>query len=156
MWQLVTRFAPVLVGLFVIAAMCKFAYQEGADSVQLQWQADKLAVAQLVEQTRREQAQTQLAHTLKIQQAQEANNVNQDTIFRLNNQLHGLRIHLPTCADTLSANPAAVGDKSGTSGLFSERMDAAFERLQSGTSELVRRCDTLNAAAIMSNSETQK
>jgi len=64
----------------------------------------------------------------------------------LNRQLAGLQVH-GICSGTSPDNQSA----NGSAGVLSERVDAAFAKLQEGVTGLLSRCDQLNIDAIASN-----
>lgn len=58
-----------------------------------------------------------------------------------------VRIHIPVCA----SRPQDSEDQHREARALSERVDAAFGRLQTGATQLFSRCDQLNIDAIKSN-----
>ena len=82
----------------------------------------------------------------KIKEAAEQHDNDQATINALAHDLDKrLRVHIPVCPTS------SQGDQDGGSGIFSEKVDAAFGRLQSGVDSLVKRCDEINISAIEAN-----
>ncbi|MDD3884569.1 MAG: hypothetical protein PHW66_06490 [Gallionella sp.] len=87
-----------------------------------------------------------LRYTEKLNQAGVQHDEDQATINRLAADAGRVRVHIPTC-------PAAAKNPDGSAGLLSDRVDAAFAELQSGTGQLIQRCDQLNIDAIRANNQ---
>jgi hypothetical protein len=85
-----------------------------------------------------------------IKKSQETHDADQIVISTLTSRLNRVRVHVPTNCPTTSK------DSSGNSGVFSDSVDAAFAKLQSGVNELAARCDQLNIDAIRLNSSISK
>jgi len=89
-----------------------------------------------------------LAYAERIKQGEVQHDADQDRINRLTADLGRVRVHIPAC-------PTST-DQSGVAGVFSDRVDEEFGRLQARAGELFQRCDQLNIDAIRLNSAIGK
>lgn len=85
-----------------------------------------------------------IAYAERITEGDAIHDKDQLTINRLAADIKRLRIHIPVCGPV-------KGDQNGSAGALSNRVDAAFERLQEGVGALVQRCDQLNIDTIRAN-----
>jgi hypothetical protein len=91
-----------------------------------------------------EAVQTELLEEeAKRKLAEEQHAKDQLTINTLRDQRGRVQIHIPVCSNTQPAGQ----DRDREARLFSERVDAAFAKLQAGVGQLVQRCDQLNIDA---------
>lgn len=116
-------------------------YEEGRAEVQVQWDVDKIQRDEV-------EKQALVAYANRISQAEVQHDQDQALINQLHDAADSVHIHLPTCPGNAAAGGA---DSNGKIGVFSDRVDESFARLQERTSRLFARCDQLNIDAIRAN-----
>lgn len=88
--------------------------------------------------------------------AEENHAKDQLVVNDLTARLDGVRVHIPTCRGAMPTADATSKNPDGGCGLLSDRVDAAFERLQEGVGVLILRCAQLNIDAIQSNNAVSR
>lgn len=98
-----------------------------------------------------EAVQTELLEEASKRKTAEENHAkDQLVINRLHDDAQRVQIHIP-CGSPLPTRNETSPNPDRGSGLLSERVDAAFARLQAGIGQLIQRCDQLNIDARMFN-----
>lgn len=148
--------SPATFKLAGIAAALVAAFVGGCET---QKGIEAKAKLELSEQHQRETAKivqdwaaNMAAATKRMIDAEVKRDENQSLIDKLHADSR-VRIHIPVCPPAgTAADAEARAGEDGAAGTLSERVDAAFEKFQSGTGDLVYRCDRLNIDAIRLNS----
>lgn len=102
----------------------------------LEWQTAYTAAANsaLAERDRADE----LKRNAEVQHGKDQLHIN-----RLASEFDRVRVHLPTCGGKREAGTAGQGGDGGD-GVFSNRVDEGFGRLQERAGRLFQRCDQLN------------
>lgn len=87
-----------------------------------------------------------LAYAGRIVKAEGERDANQAIVDRIYAQSRRVPVHLPICPATPD-----TGNQNGAAGIFSDRVDKSFARLQERGAELFKRCEKLNLDAININ-----
>jgi hypothetical protein len=95
------------------------------------------------------------AHAAQITTTETQHAKDQLTLNALRDQLDRVRIHIPIGGCATPGAGQAGADPDRTTGLLSERVDAAFADLQAGVGRLTARCDQLNIDARQANASAQ-
>ena len=130
-----TRIEFYLIGLIVLCvtlwAGYKYADYQGYQRCLKETQAANLDLA--------------IAYANRIVKAEGERDANQTIIDDLVAKSRRVQIHIPIC------QTAGGENSNGTAGILSQRVDTAFGKFQDGATELLKRCDELNADAIKVN-----
>lgn len=93
-----------------------------------------------------EELELAIAYANRLVEAERERNENKILVDRLSAESRRLRIHLPVCPEGQSAD-----NQNGRAGLFSQRVDESFARLQARGTSLFERCEEINLDAIKIN-----
>jgi hypothetical protein len=135
-----------------IVALIFFGYVKGEAHKQLEIDAADTARAKAVAARVAADAELIKSNAVKIHEGDMQHEKDMVVISDLSKRIDRVRVHIPTTGDCAMSSVAEAGTgSSDAAGVFSNRVDAAFEQLQEGISRLTKTCDTLNADATRLN-----
>lgn len=133
------RILPYLVAIVLLCVGLWYAYflidQHGYERCEKKLQAANLELA--------------ITYANQLTKAEGERDANQAIIDRLAAESRRVQVHIPVCPNS------EAQDQNGTTGVFHNRVDESFARLQERGTKLFERCEAVNADAIKVNTVNQ-